>query len=92
VFTGTLGGLSLALVRSGRSSLTAKSLEAFLTHDNMPMVADSLGSTAGEHSPHAAPAVAGAVLMLVLLMVLERLLIVRDPRRRLEIGSPSWVR
>jgi hypothetical protein len=71
VFTRILDGLGLALVRSWRSSLTAKSLEAFLTHDNMPMVADSPKSTAGEHSPYAAPAVAGAVLMLVLLLVLE---------------------
>jgi hypothetical protein len=35
------------------------------------MAADYPRSTAVEHSPHAAPAVAGAVLMMVLLLVLE---------------------
>jgi hypothetical protein len=56
----------LVLIWSGCSSLTGKSLEAFLTYDNMPGWLPTLpGLTAVEHSSHAAPAVAGAVLMMV---------------------------
>jgi hypothetical protein len=68
MFTRILDGLSLVLVRAQFSDCEVTG--SVLDSRNRPMAAGPPRSTAVEHSPRAAPAVAGAVLMLVLLLVL----------------------